>query len=207
MANVNRPNGLTPVGYLNGADWDGRGRIYCIPAATTAVMAVGDPVALVAGADSSYGLPCIGIGSAGNPAVGVLLALSTNPRGLGPYVDPTALNTILHRTVAASTTDWYALVADDPHIVFEIQEAGTGTTFAVTAANKNCNFAIGTPAAPGWLSKTYADNGTAANTTATMNLKLLGLKQSIDNAPGQYQRWWCLLNNHVYSGGTGVLGV
>src|SRR5580765_861202 len=201
MANANKLNGFTPVGYLNGADWDGRGRIYTIPAANTNAFQVGDPVAQLAGADSSFYYPCITIGSAGVASVGVVLGLSTTKRGMGPWVDPTQLNTILHRPAAAQSADWYALIADDPNIVFEAQEqacGGAGTNFTQTAAGKNANFGINAAVAPGWLSGAFIDNGTAAATTITFNMRLLGLKQSIDNAPGAWQRWWCVFQNHAY---------
>ena len=93
-------------------------------------------------------------------------------------------------------------------MVFEVQEqasGGAGTNFTQAAANKNCNFAFIAPGLPPYYSGAYLDNGTAAATTATMNVKLLGLKQSIDNAPGAWQRWWCILNNHYYR--TGVVGI
>lgn len=208
MANANKLNGFTPVGYLNGADWDSRGRVYHVPAANTNALYVGDPVKVIVGADTVFYLPSIDLGTAGATCVGVILALGTNKRGMGPWVDPTQLNTILFRPASATPVDWYALVADDPNIVFECQEqasAGAGTNFTQTSANKNCNFGINTPTKPPWMSAAFIDNGTAAATTATMNLRLLGLKQSIDNAPGPWQRWWCLLNNHAYR--TGVAGV
>jgi len=210
MANANKLNGFTPVGYLNGADWDGRGRVYAIPAANTNPLFVGDPVTLIAGADATYYLPCIDRGAAGAVCVGVIGAISNLPRGQGPWVDPTQLNNILYRPAGAQAKQYYALVYDDPNIIFEAQEqasGGAGTNFTQTAANKNANFsvALDPPALPPFFSQAFVDNGTAAATTATFNLKLLGLKQSIDNAPGAWQRWWCLINNHYYR--TGVVGI
>ena len=201
MANANKLNGFTPVGYLNGADWDGRGRIYAIPLGNTNAIAVGDPVKAIAGGDATYGLQAIDIGTAGSASLGVVLALSTNKRGLGPWVDPTALNTIVHRPAAAQLVDWYALVADDPNIIYEAQEqtsTGAGTSFSIAVAGKNANFAVSAPVAPGWLSQAYIDNGTAAAATATFNLRLLSLKQSIDNAPGAWQRWLCIFQSHQF---------
>lgn len=208
MANANKLNGFTPTGYLGGADWDGRGRVYAIAPAVTNAIYVGDPVKSVAGADTSFGLPCIDIGAAGAACVGVVLAIGKTARGLGPWVDQTSLNTILYRPSGAQTPFYYALVADDPNIVFEAQEqasGGAGTNFTYAAASKNANFGIGTPGLPPWVSAAYIDNGTAAATTSTYNLKLLGLKQSVDNALGAWQRWYCLINNHFYR--TGVTGV
>jgi len=215
MANANKLNGFTPVGYLNGADWDGRGRIYAIPAANTNPLFVGDPVTLIAGADSSYYLPCIDRAAVGTtPLVGVVLAIGTNPRGLGPWVNPANLNNILYRPsgsqAANNPSQYYALVADDPNTIFEAQEqasGGAGTNFTQTAANKNAQFsvALDPPGLPPYYSQAFIDNGTAAAVTATFALKLLGLKQSIDNAPGPWQRWLCLINQHYYR--TGVVGI
>jgi hypothetical protein len=209
MANANRVNGFTPVGYLNGADWDGRGRVYAIAAAVTNAIGVGDPVKLVAGADATYYLPCIDLGAASAPLIGVVLAIGTNPKGLGPWVDPTQLNNILFRPAGAQAKQYYALVADDPQIIFEAQDyaaAGAGAPFTQTAATKNANYnTLGAPAAPGYLSQAFIDNGTAAAANATYNFQLLGLKQAIDNAPGNYQKWLCRINNHFFK--AGVAGV
>jgi hypothetical protein len=184
--------------------------VYTIPAAGTNAIAVGDPVRQLAGADQNFGYACIDLGAPGVPLVGVVLALSTVPvgskplrGGMGPWVDPTQLNTILHRPAAATATDWYALVADDPNVVYEGQEqtAGNvaGTNFTYTAAGKNANFGISPLTGPGWLSQAYIDNGTAAATTATYSLRLLSLKQSIDNYFGPWQRWWFIIQNHAYA--------
>jgi len=209
MANANRVNGFTPVGYLNGADWDSRGRVYAISTAVTNAIGVGDAVKLVAGADSSYYLPCIDLGAASGALIGVVLAISKNPKGLGPWVDPTQLNNILYKPAGAQAVQYYALVADDPMIVFEGQDyaaAGAGAPFSYTAATKNVNLnTLGAPAAPSYLSQMFLDNGTAAAANATYNFQLLGLKQSIDNAPGNYQRWWFRINNHYWN--AGVAGV
>lgn len=211
MANANKLNGFTPVGYLNGADWDGRGRVYAILAAQTNQIAIGDPVKLVAGGDTAFGLPCIDIGAANGALVGVCIGLQKPPPqgtirgGMGPWVDSTQLNQILVRPNAAQTTNWYALVVDDPQVIFEAQEqtsSGAGTNFASSAASKTAD--MGRLAAgavtPGFLSPTYIDNlgtGTPPN-LATSNFRLMGLKQSIDNALGNWQRWWCIINNHSY---------
>lgn len=205
MANINRVNGFTPVGYMSGADWDSRGRVYAIAAAVTNAIGVGDLVKLVAGADSAYYLPCIDLAAVGaaGASVGAVMAIGTNPKGLGPWVDPTQLNTILYRPAGAQAKQYYALVADDPYTIFEAQDystGGAGTPFVQTAATKNANInTLGAPATPGYMSQQFIDNGTAAAANATYMLQLLGLKQSIDNAPGNYQRWLCRISNHYYN--------
>jgi hypothetical protein len=140
--------------------------------------------------------------------VGVILAVGTNPRG-GPYIAPSNLSVV--NAPATKTVPYYALVADDPNIIFEIQEQGTGTPFTVSATSKNANFALAAPATGVSLSGAFLDNGTAAATTVSFNLRLLGLVQRYDNSSGTwnayglYAKWLCLLQNHYYR--AAVLGV
>jgi hypothetical protein len=201
MANANKPTGFSPVKYLNGADWDGRGNVYYIDSTDTNAYYQGDPVKLAAGLDQKFGLQTITLGTAGATAVGILMGVGTNR--WGPFINPQDL-TQLSAPVTKSQS-YFALIADDPMIVFEAQESGSGTLFTYTAASKNANFATATPASGNFLSAAYIDNGTVPATTSTYNLKLLGLSQRIDNAFGTYQKWYCLLNNHSYR--TGVAGI
>ena len=211
MANTNKVSGLTPVRYLNGADWDGRGQLYHIDTGNTNAFYPGDPVAIAAGAATvageDYGLQTISIGVAGSTCVGVILAVGTVPRG-GPLINPADL-TKTYRPSGAQTIPYFALVADDPNIIFEIQEQGSGSVLTVAATSKNANFATAAPATGVAVSGAYLDNGTAPTTTSTYNLKLLGLAQRYDNGIwntyGLYAKWLCLLNNHLYR--TGVTGV
>jgi hypothetical protein len=205
LANTNKVSGLTPVGYLGGADWDGKGRLYHIDSGDSNAYWIGDPVAVKAGAATiageDVGLQTLTVGAVAGPNIGVILAVGTNARG-GPYIDPS--NLTLVNAPATKTKAYYALVADDPTIIFEIQEGGTGTPFTVTATSKNANFALAQPATGCNWSGAYLDNGTAANTTSSMNLRLLGLSQKLDggsgsyNAYGLYAKWQCLLQNHFY---------
>ena len=216
MANTNKPSGLTPVGYLNGSDWDGRGRLYHIDSGDTNAYYPGDPVSLQAGTETvsgeAYGLPTLTVGAAGAPCVGVVLAVGISPRG-GPYVNPNDLTKVWRPAAAQTNTPWFALVADDPNIVYEIQEAatgyGTGTALTVSATSKNANFVLHAPATGVFVSGAVLDRGTAPNTTLALNLKLLGLSQRLDNGAyntyGLYAKWLCLLNNHCYR--AGVVGV
>jgi len=205
VANTNKVSGLTPYEYLNGSPWNGQGRMYHIDSGDSYAYYPGDPVAIKAGtatiAGEDCGLQTLTVAAVGGPNLGVILAVGTNPRG-GPYIDPTNLT----RTYAPATktVPYYALVADDPNIVFEIQEQGTGTPFTVTSSSKNANFALAAPATGVAVSGAYLDNGTAAAPTATYNLRLLGLVQRYDNSSGTwnayglYAKWRCLLQNHYY---------
>lgn len=201
MANLTKITGFTPVKYLNGADWTGQANIYYIDTTDTNPYFPGDPVKLAAGLDTIGGLQTITLGTAGATAVGILIAVGTNR--WGPVINPQDLTQT--SAPATKTAPYFALVVDDPMVVFEAQESGTGTLFTSAASSKNANFAVGTPASGVKVSAAFIDNGTAAATTSTYNLKLLGLSQRIDNALGTFQKWYCLLNNHSYR--TGVAGI
>ena len=213
MANTNKPSGLTPVKYMNGVDWDGRGNVYYIGAGNAEAFYVGDLVKIntvLANADTKNGLQSIMKAAQGDTVVGVLLAVGTQYSG--PYADPNNLTVL--SAPATKTQAYYAFVADDPNIVFEIQESaatyGTGTAFTASATSANCNVVIHAPASTTIpASGTVIDVGTPAAATNTFDLRLLGLVQRYDNGAlntfGKYAKWLCKLNLHRYATTTGVL--
>jgi len=91
MANANKPSGLTPVKYLNGADWTGQANMYYIDNGDGSVFTPGDLVKLSGSGDATRGIPGISKSAAGDASVGVLIAVGTNPDG-GPYIEPTREN-------------------------------------------------------------------------------------------------------------------
>jgi hypothetical protein len=202
MPNVNRPSGLSPVKYLGGADWDGKANPYYIAAANTNAFYIGDVVALNNTSDANVGIPGITLATAGNPAVGVVVGIGLNKSG--PYIDPNNLDRIW-RPSGAQSVPYYALVVDDPNVIFEAQEDGVGGTIASTNVSSNANLIYAAPATGVRVSGTMVDSS-SVNTTSTLNLKLLGLVQRYEgngslNAFGDYAKWLCLINNHQYRAG------
>lgn len=200
MANANRPKGLIPVSYLNGAPWNGQARLYAVDASQAALY-VGDPVTLVAASTNVDGLANVGIGVAGSAIIGVVVGVVVASAG----VSLVGTNLDLTRRSLAASTAGFVLVADDPHIVFEIQDGlAAGTPLADIA--QNTNFLIGAGAT------VNSDSGTttAATTTGatTDNLKILGFAQRVDNTPAsQYAKLLVKINNHVYNSGTGTASI
>jgi len=200
MANSNRPRGLVPVGYLNGAPYNGQARRYYVPVGNATALYVGDPVTLTGDGDTR-GVPGVSIGVAGSAVIGVIVGIVVASAGdslVGTTID-------LNRRSLPVSTAGYVLVADDPNIIFEIQEAAT-TPFTSADIGNNCNFLIAAGAT------TNSDSGTTtavavSAATATLNLKLLGLSQREDNAFGAYAKWLVKLNNHVYGSHTGTAGI
>lgn len=208
MANTNKPSGFTPVKYLNGSDWDGRGNVYFVSKNSSSAIRVGDLVKLgstLANADSTYGLQQVDLAASGDYIVGAVLGIGTFYNG--PFVDPT--NLTLNYAPATKTQNYFALVADDPKIVYEAQEIGTGTNFTSAYTSANCKFKVQAPATGITISGWGLDIGTTPNTTNTYDVKLLGLVQRYDNGArntfGAYAKWLCKLNLHVYEYTTGVV--
>lgn len=194
MANANTPMGLSPVEYLGGAQWNGKARRYYIPSTDTNAYAIGDPVVLAGSADSK-GVASVILATPGSALLGPIVGMGGTEYG-GPSIDPTNLNTTV--IPATKTRAYYVLVADDPNIIFEVQEIGTGTQLTADEVGLNCNLVAGTNL--GYLSGWLLTNTTEA-TTNTLDVKLLGLKQVPNNAFGAYAKWLVLINNHVYRAG------
>jgi hypothetical protein len=206
FVNPNKPSGLSPVGYLNGANYDGKGRMYTILAADTNPYYPGDLVVPTGSGDATRGIPGVTLATAGNPSVGVIVAVGTIPDG-GPYANPANLN-IVNRPSGAQTVNYYAFVSDDPNIIYEIQEGGSGTNLTASALQNNANILYAAPATGVNVSGTTLNNA-SVTTTSTLNLKIISFARRVDNqfltspaTGGAAQKWWVIINNHVYRGGT-----
>jgi len=207
MANISKPKGLVPVGYLNGSPWNGQARLYYVPVGNATALYVGDPVTRLTASADANGIPSVSIGVAGAAICGVIVGFPVSTAG--PSLVGTTID-LTRRSLPVSTAG-YVLVADDPNILFEIQEGtgtagATGTALTAAAIGLNANFVVVAGASTVSDSGTVLDNGTEA-VTATLNLKLMSLAQREDNAFGNYAKWIVKINNHQYGGGTGTLGV
>ena len=206
MANVSKPSGLKPVGYLNGSPWNGQARIYYVPATNGTALYVGDPVTRLTADADAKGVPSVSIGVAGAAICGVIVGVLPTAASVslvGSTVDLT------RRSLPVSTAG-YVLVADDPNILFEIEEgitgSGAGTALTAAAVGNNADFVVIAPTNTYQDSGTLLDNSTEA-VTATLNLKLMGLAQREDNAFGTRAKWIVKINNHQYGSSTGTAGV
>lgn len=206
MPNQNQPTGFSPVRHLNGAPYNGAVNIYAIAAADTAAYWPGDPVSTMVatagtpGADT-WGIPNVTLWAGATVAIrGFIMAIGTNPQG-GPYINPANL-TLTNRPSGAATSIYYVAVADDPDLLFEVQEAGVGAVLLAASVTRNVSINTGTRTGSRTFSPAYLDNNTVA-VTATLPLKIMRAVQRSDNTPyTQYQKWWVMVNNHEMRGGT-----
>lgn len=205
MANTNAPFGARPVRHRNGAPYNGACTLYYVPA-SLAAMYVGD---FVAQGGSANDVAC-----AGNP-VGSLQTVALATAGTATTTGST--NVIIGVVVGfhpnqatdpvynPANTARGVYVADDPELVFEIQDNGAA---ALAVTNVGSNFAIDASTASGSTasSRSGMTMGTTPDTTnAGAQLRLLGLAKKPLNSVGAYAVWDVMINNHVY--GPRVLGM
>lgn len=210
MANSNRASGFTPVQYLNGAPWNGQTRLYSIIATYATALYVGDPVVSSGTADAG-GIAGINIGVGTGALRGVITALYDSGRTTAPVGGVSVGNignpNISYRP-ASHANVWYASVVDDPNVLFSIQEESGTTQLAATEVGLNQISVSGTGNGyvSGWQ-LACTTTGTA-NTTNTLQLRLMGLVQAPagTNVFGAYAKWLVKINVHELAS-IGVTGV
>lgn len=199
MANVSRVNGFRPIQYMNGAPWNGQFRIYAIPAAEGTATFVGDLVKLYTGDTTDVvNFPTCMQAAASDACVGVVV---------GFIPDYSNLNAAPYRL---ASTLRYAMVVDDPNVLFEAQEDGDSDPLELQDLGQNVNFVVGSGNTTTGQSGMQIDSSTHG-TGATLPLKLFNATRRADNelvADGQANtRWVVKINNHQLGSHTGTAGV
>lgn len=196
MANLNQPKGFVPSRYMNGSPYNGASNVYCIPSTDGSIFGLGDAVKTVAGGDAN-GIPNVqkaaGTDTVRGVIVGILPPGMNNPSLVGVNLDLT-----LQSIPATKTKAYYVLVADDPNLLFEIQDNGA-SALTQTACNSNAIFVVTNPTSPQQNSASTLSCASVA-TTNTLNLKIVGLVQRPDNAYGVYAKWLVRWNLHELNG-------
>lgn len=173
MANANRPTGLSPVRSTSG-EFDAPVNVYSIAGNYNSAVAIGDPVKST-GTASADGYAEVNLAAAGEIIRGVVVGLGRYPTMVA---NPGNLD-ITYRPAQASGPVWYALVADDPNTIFEVQMA----TCAALDVGANADLVAG--ANNGFVSG-YTLSGTAAAGAA--QCRILGLVPRQDNAFGAFAK-------------------
>lgn len=198
MANLNQPRGFVPSRYLNGSCWNGAANLYYIPSTDGLIYSIGDAVKSVALSDAVGTMGCQkadGTDTVRGVIIGFLPAGHMNTSLVGTTLDLATTN-----IPATKTKAYYALVVDDPNVLFELQDDGASALTA-TSVNKNASFTVTNPTAPSQLSASVLGCATV-NTNNTLNLKIMGLMQRDGNAFGVYAKWLVKFNLHELLGAT-----
>ena len=194
MANSNAPTGLTPKRYRNGSPWMGACRRYYHPAADSVALFIGDPV-IIAGSADGDGTPT---------ATRATAASAGRITGVVVGFEPNA--TINAVGYGAGSSAFYVLVADDPALLFEIQEDSVGGALAATSVGLNADLIAASGSAATKMSGFMLDSSTAA-TTATLQLRIVQLEQRADNVIGATAKWLVAINLPTETGAAGSTGV
>lgn len=209
MANLNKPFGLRPLMYGNGAKWNGAATVYVVDSAAAGNFFIGDLV-MFAGSADVFGYPTVikyAGGSAGTANLGAIVGVLPVPpqnqslAGAGLVLERKSI------IATADTIDRYVLVVDDPDVIFEIQSDSTG--FARDSIGLNVNVTVNAPASNESRSATVA---TGAANTATLPFKLIGFSKDPLNEVGAavntivpFVRCLVRPNEHAFK--VGILGI
>lgn len=195
MANINKPMGLSAIGNIGTNEFNGQVRVYYIAQGDTNAYAIGDPVATNSGAADANGVSAVTLATAGNSALlrGAIMSMGGTIEG-AMYGDPNNLTITV--IPATKTYGYYVAVADDPSIIWEIQEfSGSGSTnFTAADIGKNCNLKAGTN--NGFVSGWVLDDTAASSTSNTRQVRLMGIARRADNAFGSYCKFLVMINQH-----------
>lgn len=201
MTNANVPRGLVPYGTFKGGYWTGAGNIYYIAAGYASNIFIGDPVITHSASNDANGTPAIQLGASGSPIIGVFMGIvNGGPLNAAPVTVTRDLS-IYH----PASTAQYCLVADDPDLLFWIQDdASTEATAPTKWPGLNANLVSGS----GSTTTGYSGWQLAASTVATTNtldLKIMRSLNTPDNVPsgtanvGMNAKWLVKINNHQYA--------
>ena len=169
------PFGLTPVRYKSGAPYNGAANLYSVAAGETNNIFIGDPV-LISGTGDAAGIPGVVRAAAGDRMTGVVV-------GFGQFDGASAgSTTAINRGYRTASTADYLLVADDPALLFAIEEDAVGGALATTDIGNNADLVGGTGSVYTKRSGYMLDSSTKVTTTA--QVRIVGFDQTIGNTIG-----------------------
>lgn len=157
--------GYRPVRHLSGASYNGQFSEYVHLAADAAAIFVGSLVKMTgttgaSGAESEFkSLPVVAVAAAGDAVVGVCV-------GVKP-VDATSL-----KHCAASTLRTI-YVADDPKLIFAVQEDAVGGAVAAASVGQNADTTAESGSTTTGVSTMELDSSTAVAAVATLRIHRL----------------------------------
>lgn len=186
MANADTPFGLKPVRHRSGAPYTGSGTVYSVAAGDGTAIMVGDLVTNAGTAQTINGVVYQDVvrSATGDVFQGVVIG-----------VLPDTQDSLKYR---AASTQRLLLVEDNPDLLFEIQEVSGGTPLAAADIGLNANVVVAAGSTVTGLSGMELNNATEA-TTNTLDVKILGFVNRVDNEIGEHAKWLVALNRHRFA--------
>lgn len=167
MANVDAPFGFRPIRHRSGAPYNGSCNLYYVPSTDSTAMFIGDMVTYAtANMTTAEGAPYIAqAAAAGKECLGVIVGF-----------EPGTAHDTVYR---AASTARYAMVADNPDLVYETQNDGY---FSVTQTHHYADIIVGTGSTVTGLSAMELDSSTLV--TTALQLRVLRMAAKPDNTAG-----------------------
>lgn len=186
MANLDSPSGARPVAHRSGAPYNGAFRVYSTATGDGTALMIGDFVKLAGTGQTINGrvLQDVTRAATGDVITGVVVG-----------VKPDTQESLRYR---AASTQREVYVADDPELLFEIQEGSSGTALTANDIGLNIDFVVASGSTATALSGTQLNNATEA-TTNTLDLHLVAPVKREDNAIGYSCKWLVTINRHQYA--------
>ena len=192
MANSDNPLGLVPVKDKNGRTYNGSFNLYYVPSTYATALFVGDPVIITGTSNTSD--------YKAHPA-GTLPEVNKATAAGGAYISGVIVGFEINqddltKTYNAASTERIVYVADNPDLLFEVQEDSAGTVLDATDVGLNIDL-VYTHSGSTTSGKSGAeiDRSTVAATN-TLQLKILRLANKVDNALGDSAKWLVMINLH-----------
>lgn len=210
MANANAPRGLIPYRRTSGEPYNGSANIYYVPAAYGTAIYVGDPIQIVTATADLQGIPGVGIVTQGNgtdsgiATYGLIGSMVGIVSGGEPIIGITQASAVYH----PASTAGYILVADDPDLLYEVQENGnmggaTPVAGAVPGPGKNVDLVTGTGSTvTGYSGWTIGSASLSAS--SVLQMRVIRMLEQADNALGTNAKWLCRINLNQMTSTTGT---
>jgi len=189
MANADAAFGLRPIRYASGAPYNGAVNKYYVPSSDSTAIYVGGLVKMAGSADAD-GVPSVtGNVATGDTVIGVVVS-----------VDADTADSTRYR---AASTERYVYVADDPSLLFAVQEDSVGGALAATNVGNTADltgFTSGSTVSA--LSSIEIDSSTAVAPGTDEDVQIIRLWNAPDNEIGNNAIWEVRLLNHAFAGDT-----
>jgi len=190
MPNANAPFGLKPVRDGASAPYNDGTDAFALIASDSSIVAIGDPV-VISGTADTEGHPSITLAAAGagNRITGVVAGFVPNPTIVANGYRPAGIAAV-------------ALVEHHPDALYEVQANGP---VAATDVGSNANLIAGSRTGyntSGWMLDTAS-----MTTTATLQVRIVGLARRPDNEFGANAVMLVRINQTTETGAAGSTGV
>ena len=196
MANLDAPRGFVPVRYLSGAPYNGAVSRYRKEASV--ILGVGDAVVLT-GSSSTAGTnnaPTDGV-----PLVTRAAAASGTITGVVMWAEiDSSDDRATHAKHMAAADTGYVYVADNPHLIFRIQEDSDGNSLVRTDVGEGVDIVVGNASTTTGYSIMEIDSSTSAAQIGNADqLRVMELDQREDNEFAANADWLVMINEHTYN--------